>query len=88
MSAHYLEMAWNLPFSGHSDFTDVEPLYEFKFFQARGARARNHKASKNEHIFRVLQKVAATKKLFCRNMDYMKNGKKNIWTDRNFCKYF
>ena len=55
----------------------------FKKFLARGARARNYEPSKNEHLFRVLQKVAATKKIFCRNVE---NGKKNIWTDRNFCK--
>ena len=34
----------------------------FKNFLAHGARARNDEPSKNEHIFRVLQKVAATKK--------------------------
>ena len=36
----------------------------FKKFLARGARARNYKPLQNEHIFRVLQKVAATKKFF------------------------
>ena len=44
----------------------------FKTILARGARARNYETSKNEHIFWVLQKVAATKKLFCRNV---RNGK-------------
>jgi len=44
----------------------------FKKVLAR-ARARNYEPSKNEHLFRVLQKVAATKKLFCRNVE---NGKK------------
>ena len=62
-------------------------LYEFKFFSKnfwRAARARNYELSKNEHLFRVLQNVAATKKKVFAEMWGM--AKKNIWTDRNFCK--
>ena len=83
MSAHYLEMAWNLPFSGRTKVFPAILILQMlslfmnsnffqKIFGARRARAKL-RALKNEHIFRVLQKVAATKKLFCRNV---RNGKK------------
>ena len=74
MSAKFREIPWNLPFSGRTKVFPailllqmLNPFYEFKFFSEyfwRMARARNYEPSKNEHIFRVLQKVAAAKKNF------------------------
>ena len=57
----------------------------FKKFLARGARARNYEPSKNEHIFRLLQKIAATKNFFIEiwGMVIEKNLDRQI-----FCKIF
>ena len=66
----------------------LSPFMNSNFFQkilARGARARNYEPSKNEHLFRVLQKVAATKK---NSAEIWGMAKKNIWTDRIFVKNF
>ena len=74
-------------FSGHSDFTDVEPLYEFKFFSKnfwRAARAREITSPRKTSIFfECCKKWPQQKKLFA---EMWRMAKKNIWTDRNFCK--
>ena len=61
----------------------LSPFMNSNYFQKIFAGARNYEPSKNEHLFRVLQKVAATKTIFCRNME---NGKKKYLNWQNFCK--
>ena len=83
MSRKFREIPCDRPFSGQTNsfpavliLQMLSPSMNSNFFKknlARGARARNYEPWKNEHFFRVLQKVAATKKLFCRNVE---NGKK------------
>ena len=73
MSAKFRVIRWIIPFSGQTNSFPAVLILQMlspsmnsnffeNFFGAR--RARNYESSKNEHIFRVLQKVAETKRLF------------------------
>ena len=95
MSRKYLEIRCDVPFSGQTNsFSAVlilqmlSPSMNSNFFKkclARRARARNYELSKNEHIFRVLQKVAAKKKI----LQKCGNDKKKIFgLTEIFVKYF
>ena len=96
MSRKYLVIRGVIPFSGrtnvfpcHSDFTDVEPLYEFKFFSKkfwRAARAREITSPRKTSIFFECCKKWPQQKNFFAEMWEM--AKKNIWTDKIFVKYF
>ena len=76
-------------FSGHSDFTDVEPLYKFKFFQktfgARRARAKLRALEKRAYFLSVAKSGRNKKNFFA---EMWKIAKKNIWTDKIFVKNF
>ena len=94
MSAHYLEMAWNLPFSGRTKVFSailllqiLSPFIKSKFFQkifgARRARAKL-RALEKRASFSSVAKSGRNKKTFLQKCGEWQ--KKNIWTDKNFCK--
>ena len=66
----------NKSISGHSDFTDVESLYEFKFFQknfgARRARAKLRALEKRAHSSSVA-KSGRNKKTFLQKCEEWQN---------------
>ena len=76
-------------FFGHSDFTDVEPLYKVKFFQkifgARRARANLRALDKRAH-FSSVAKSGRKKKTFLQKCE--KWQKKIFGLTEMFVKYF
>ena len=65
----------NQCFLGHSVITDVGPLYEFKCFSKKFWRA--------SIFFECCKKWPQQKQIFA---EMWGMAKKNIWTDRIFCK--
>ena len=96
MSAHYSTLRCYLPFSGRTNSFPAVPILQMlspsmnsnfyqKSFGARCARAKLRALQKRAH-FSSVAKSGRNKKTFLQKCEEWQ--KKNIWTDRNFCKYF
>ena len=80
MSRKFRVIPWDRPFSGRTKVFPAILILQMM------SPSRNYEPSKNEHLFRVLQKVAATKQFFCRNVENCKN--KIFGLTEFFVKYF
>ena len=94
MSAKYLEIRCDRPFSGRTNVFPaililqmLSPFMNSNFFQkifgARRARAKL-RALEKRASFSSVAKSGRNKKTFLQKCGEWQ--KKNIWTDRNFCK--